>query len=192
MVIYETVSGNPPFHKDADYTVYLKVVEGKRPPRGVRFTESLWKALELCWMPQPNDRPSIEGVLQRLERASNSLEKPSPGMDEEIEEDGDGWDSADSSSDFPGGTGGTVVIGGNTTMTQIGSHLVDRPRTSVSGPPTTLEAVSKGDVGVPGHEATDPDLLISRIDSKNGGTTQVSAIKYRKPLTTRRTCCIGV
>jgi len=40
----------------------------------------------------------------------------------------------------------------------------------------TLEAVSEGDIDVLGHEVTDRDLLISWIDSNNGGTTQVSAI----------------
>jgi len=190
MVIYETISGNPPFYKDADYTVYLKVVEGKRPPRGVRFTEGLWKTLELCWTPQPKDRPSIEDVLQRLEWASNSSEKP--GMNEEIEEDGDGSDSANGASDVPGGTGEMAVTGGGTTTSSDLSYLVDRPRTPVSGPSMTLEAVSEGDAGVLGHEVTNPDLSISRIDSNNGGTTQVSTIQCRKPLTTRRTRYLGL
>jgi len=192
MVIYETVSGNPPFHKDADYTVYLKVVEGKHPPRGVRFTEGLWKTLELCWAPQPNDRPSIEDVLQHLEKAANSLEKPSPGTDDQMDEDGDGWDSANGSSDVSGGTGGMVVTGGSTTTSSDLSHLIDRPRTPILGPSMTLEAVSGGDVDVPGHEVTDGGLLISRIDSNNGGTTQVCVILYHKLLTTHRTCCIGL
>lgn len=63
MVVYETISGNLPFHEDTDLTVFLRVVEGKHPSRGVKFTESLWKMLELCWAPQPNDRPSIDDVL---------------------------------------------------------------------------------------------------------------------------------
>jgi len=176
MVIYETISGNPPFHKHTDFTVSLKVVEGKRPPRGVRFTESLWKTLELCWTPQPNDRLSIEDVLQHLEKASDSLEKPSPGMDEEMEEDGDGWDSANGSSDVSGGMDGMVMTGGSTTMSSDLSYLIDRPRTPILGHSMTLEAVSGGDVDILGHEVTDPDLLISRIDSNNGGTTLVSAI----------------
>ena len=32
MVIYETISGHLPFHKDADMTVFVKVLNGKRPP----------------------------------------------------------------------------------------------------------------------------------------------------------------
>jgi len=66
MVTYEVISGNPPFHQYGNWTVFIKVVSGERPTRGVGFTDSLWEMLELCWTPQPNDRPSIEDVLQCL------------------------------------------------------------------------------------------------------------------------------
>jgi len=66
MAIYETISGNLPFRKHTDLTVFTKVLEGDRPPRGARFTESLWKMLELCWASQLKNRPSIEDVLQCL------------------------------------------------------------------------------------------------------------------------------
>jgi len=49
MVVYETISGNLPFHKYADITVAMKVLEGEHPPRGTRFTTGLWKTLEQCW-----------------------------------------------------------------------------------------------------------------------------------------------
>ena len=97
MVIYEIISGNLPFHKHTDLTVFTKVLEGERPPRGVRFTESLWKMLELCWTSQPSNRPSIEGVLHCLVIVSNLPAPPSLGVDEEIE-DVDDWDSEDGSS----------------------------------------------------------------------------------------------
>ena len=84
MVIYETISGDLPFHEYTDLAVFLKVLEGERPPRGVRFTRSLWEMLERCWAPQPSDRPSIEDVLECLEVASLSSEPPSPGVDEEM------------------------------------------------------------------------------------------------------------
>ena len=68
MVIYETISGNLPFHEDTDIMVFLKVVRGERPHHDTRFTERLWEKLEHCWMHRPDDRPSIEDVLQCLER----------------------------------------------------------------------------------------------------------------------------
>ena len=92
MVIYETISGDLPFHKDTDYTISLKIVKGERPPRRTAFTDHLWGVLETCWAPHPNDRPSIEGVLQCLRMVPSTLDQPSPGMDRETEDDDD-WDS---------------------------------------------------------------------------------------------------
>ena len=76
MVVYETVSGKPPFHGYKNFTASLKVVRGKRPRWEVGFEESLWKMLESCWASDPDDRPSIENVLQCLETTSNLLEPP--------------------------------------------------------------------------------------------------------------------
>ena len=101
IVICETISGYLPFHKHADLVVFMKVSEGERPPRQVGFTNSLWEMLEMCWAHQPSARPTIEDVLQYLERASQSLELPSPGVNEEVSMRGD-WDSeSDSSGMFP-------------------------------------------------------------------------------------------
>ena len=99
MVIYETISGNLPFHKDTDLTVFVKVLEGGRPSRGVRFTDTLWTMLELCWTPQPNARPSIEDVLQCLMTVSNFPEPP-PVVDEGVM-DVDEWDSENDSFGLP-------------------------------------------------------------------------------------------
>jgi len=99
MVMYETISGHIPFHRHGDLTVIVKVLAGERPPRGLGFTETLWETLELCWMSQPSNRPSVEHVHQCLVRASDSSEPPSAG---EMEMDGDDWDSSsDSSGMFP-------------------------------------------------------------------------------------------
>jgi serine/threonine protein kinase len=85
MVIYETISGKPPFHEDADFAVSLKVMRGERPSREDGFVDSLWKTMEQCWLSHPSSRPSIEGVLQCLEMCSNAS-LPSPtGTDEEME-----------------------------------------------------------------------------------------------------------
>jgi len=68
MVVYETISGNLPFHEYGDLAVFTKVLAGERPIRGVGFTENLWKVMKLCWRSRPSDRPSVEDVLQCLER----------------------------------------------------------------------------------------------------------------------------
>lgn len=66
MVIYETISGKLPFHDTSDRAVFLKVVKGERPRHEAGFTDSLWKMVEKCWESRPNDRPSVQGVLQCL------------------------------------------------------------------------------------------------------------------------------
>ena len=82
MVIYETISGNLPFHEDADPMVILKVLRGERPRRSMEFTEKgLWEILKRCWTPRASERPSIERVLQRLDMYSNLRVLPSPRMD---------------------------------------------------------------------------------------------------------------
>ena len=59
--------------------------------------DTLWMTLELCWMPQPSDRPNIEDVLQCLEMVAQSWEPPSPKVNGEVDEDVDS-DSSDNSS----------------------------------------------------------------------------------------------
>jgi serine/threonine protein kinase len=98
MVIYEVISGRLPFHEDTDLMVFVKVLEGKRPPRGARFARGLWGMLERCWVPQPKDRPAVGDVLRCLETLSNSSGPPSPGADEGTEKDRDDQDSEDGSS----------------------------------------------------------------------------------------------
>ena len=141
MVIYETISGNLPFHKHTDPTVIMKVLEGKRPPRGAGFTRSLWETLELCWTPQPNARPSIENVLQCLEMVSNSSEPPSPEVDEEMgededeDEDGDDWDLANGLSD-------TMTTGRSLGTSSGLSYLTNRPPSSVlTAPAPSIDTI---------------------------------------------------
>ena len=93
MVIYETISGHSPFHKDVDITVFVKVLNGIRPLREALFTDSVWKVLELCWDPQPDARPNIEDVLRRLQ-----IEPPLPWLDVEVE-GADGNDNSSSIND---------------------------------------------------------------------------------------------
>ena len=97
MVIYETISGNLPFHEHTDLTVFVKVLQGVHPRRGAGFTDDLWRMLELCWVPQPSARPSIEDVLHCLERVSQSSESPYPGVNGDLDEGSD-WDWSNNSS----------------------------------------------------------------------------------------------
>ena len=139
MVIYETISGNMPFHEDTDLTVFMKVMEGKRPPRGRGFTESLWRVLKMCWAPQPGDRPGINDGLQCLETISSLPEALSPGSDEEMEGDGDsdGWDSGSDSSGVLNEANDTTMTGWSTTTPSGLSYSTNTP----FGPALTASGV---------------------------------------------------
>jgi len=81
MVIYEVLGRRVPFHQHANFAVVVKVGKGERPrrPQGeerVWFTDGIWSILERCWVPNPDDRPSIEDVLQCLENSSRSWVPP--------------------------------------------------------------------------------------------------------------------
>jgi len=91
MVIYEVLSGQTPFTSLKDFIVIRKVVDGERPARpegtkGVWFTDDLWETMELCWVTQPNSRPNIETVFERLEHVSRTWKPPSPQMERSAEE----------------------------------------------------------------------------------------------------------
>lgn len=108
MVVYETISGNLPFQEDTDITVFLKVVRGERPRREAGFSRTLWKKLKQCWASQSADRPSIEDVLQCLERCSRSeMGTPSIG------------DSSHGADDANGGRNRPKSKSGEPTPTQV-------------------------------------------------------------------------
>ena len=72
MVIYEILSGEIPYALYNRLIVVQKILDGERPrkPQGAQgtwFTADLWRMLELCWKPQPGDRPSLNTVLRCLQ-----------------------------------------------------------------------------------------------------------------------------
>jgi hypothetical protein len=92
---------------------------------------------------------------------SNLSEPHFPEVDEEIEEVGDNWYS----SHVPNGVSDTMKTEGDTTMSP------DRSFSSVStaSGSSTVEPINEADVD-------SPPILISNIDSNDGGTYQASAI----------------
>ena len=133
MVIYETITGNPPFHEHTHMAILLKVSRGEHPPREAEFAEGLWKMLEMCWAFQPNNRPSIEDVLQCLETASNSLDSPSSGASEEVEKGSYYCDeSADGSSGVPNEMGGVMVTERTAATSSDSSYVTDVPLRTIS------------------------------------------------------------
>jgi len=174
MVIYETISGNLPFHKDTDLTVFMIVVEGKRPPRGAGFMGSLWGMLEQCWASKPGNRPSIEDVLRCLETVPDLYEPPSPGVGEGMYKDDDDWDS-ETDSGVMNRTSGTTMTERSTTSSGL-SYLTDPQLGPILAGSRVVDATSERDLDRLGYEAIDLGLSISWIDLNDGGTNQVSVI----------------
>jgi serine/threonine protein kinase len=96
MVIYEVLNGQAPFHPSP--APVLRILRGERPERpqgsrGARFTDEIWGMLELCWKPQPGDRPSLNTVLRCLQGVTR------PYVDENAEIDADARSDATTTSD---------------------------------------------------------------------------------------------
>ena len=105
MVVYEVLRGRAPFALCTNFVVMRKVIEGERPgrPEGLErvwFTDDLWRMLQLCWSPQPKNRPTLEAVLECLKRASTTWRPLPPSADGDVEAD-----AADESSSTVSGPG---------------------------------------------------------------------------------------
>ncbi|KAG6807829.1 hypothetical protein H0H92_006260, partial [Tricholoma furcatifolium] len=94
-VAYEIFTGEVPFaHLFRDTTIVNKVLGGERPGRPVNsslswsawgLTEDIWKLMETCWNSDPDQRPNVTAVIERLERALPSkIQK-----DAEVQTNGD-------------------------------------------------------------------------------------------------------
>ena len=88
MVILEVLSDRVPYSQFKDFIVIRTVIEGTHPERPERpwFTDDLWRTLGQCWLPQPENRPAIEAVLECLGRVAATWRPLPPGVDEGEEE----------------------------------------------------------------------------------------------------------
>ena len=155
MVIYETISGNVPFHEYADMIVSVKVMLGEHPSRGAVFPDDLWKMMELCWASRPDDRPSVADVLQYLRAASNSSGSPPdspPGVQSQT-------------SDTTTAKRGEPMLGL--------SHVTDRRLGPFSPPPRTSTTEATGEPDVDTRRAIHTNLSITSADSNGEGTHEV-------------------
>jgi hypothetical protein len=65
-----------PFHYKQEMTIPFLVLSGKHPMRpseedcgGHAMPDELWEMAQECWSMKPEDRPSIESLVRRLERS---------------------------------------------------------------------------------------------------------------------------
>ena len=185
MVVYETISGDVPFHEFPEPVVYAKVMLGEHPSRGAVFPDDLWKMMELCWTSQPNDRPSIADVLQCL-RAASGLSEPSPrsGGETEIHEDDRG--PSNSCHAIQTGASGAIATEKSTPT----SYDTDNELSLVLSPPGQLAAEETDEPGVDIYGgARNPNLLISPVDLSETGTHQVGATSFHTFRIPRITYC---
>jgi serine/threonine protein kinase len=63
----QILTGNAPFFELAnDMAVGIKVIRGHRPSRPEMISDSLWTLLEDCWAQDPDKRPTMAEIVQRL------------------------------------------------------------------------------------------------------------------------------
>ena len=92
MVILEVLNGEAPFPAYNGFVVVRRIVAGERPerPQGAKavwFTDDLWETLKRCWSPQPSDRPTVEAMVEYLERGSMVWQPLPPSADDGVQMD---------------------------------------------------------------------------------------------------------
>ena len=73
MVVLEVLTGKYPFSQCDNLEVMKKIIERKHPhrptgPEAVWFTDDLWAMLEQCWSHKPEERPTVDDILECLKR----------------------------------------------------------------------------------------------------------------------------
>ena len=138
MVIYEVLSGHAPFVPFPHCVVMRKVIEGEHPlrpngPEGAYFTDDLWQMLVRCWADQPQSRPCITTVLERLENVSRALKTPSQESDENTAIEEDDWEIASDSSEMVSWFSPRYIVGflcGILCLSRIQTAFKRSPRAS--------------------------------------------------------------
>ena len=68
MIMYEIFSKRIPYEDVRfEHMVCKAILSGERPPLPHEAPELLQELMTACWQPQPQDRPTINVVVQRLE-----------------------------------------------------------------------------------------------------------------------------
>ncbi|KAJ6484886.1 hypothetical protein C8R45DRAFT_789640, partial [Mycena sanguinolenta] len=62
--------GQRPFHDLNDMAVMFHILEGKRPPRPMSCSDSLWELLQNCWAGNKEMRPTAPQIVKLLEGPS--------------------------------------------------------------------------------------------------------------------------
>ena len=87
MVMLEVLSGRAPYGQFKEFIVMRMLLEGTHPERPEMpwFTNDLWRILEQCWSQQPEDRPTLEAILEYLGQVATTWEPLPPGVEDNNE-----------------------------------------------------------------------------------------------------------
>ncbi|KAJ7777681.1 kinase-like domain-containing protein [Mycena maculata] len=66
MLILEVYTRAPPWGSRAEMSIAFSVISALRPPRPIDIEEGMWVIAQECWAHQPEQRPSILDVYNRL------------------------------------------------------------------------------------------------------------------------------
>lgn len=84
MVVYEVLTGRPPFRRTRHPEVVLLVMEGKRPWKpeiagDIGFGGGTWELVEQCWDQERRERPTVEQVSEHFQRVARDSSIIPPG-----------------------------------------------------------------------------------------------------------------
>ena len=85
IVVYEVLTGRPPFQMRRQAEIVLLVVEGKRPTKpenagDIGFGGGTWEFIQQCWDQDRGERPTVDQVSEHFKRvaANSSIVPPGP------------------------------------------------------------------------------------------------------------------
>jgi hypothetical protein len=75
LILYELVAGKPPFSKSLKQQAVIKllIMDDARPAIPGFVLPEVEKLIRDCWATGPDDRPSFNEILRRLERMNFKL-----------------------------------------------------------------------------------------------------------------------
>ena len=72
MLVVEVLTGQVPFAEIPQHKVLLDILDGRRPSKPAEVEERMWDLIQSCWNQDPDSRPKIGKVVEKLKELVNS------------------------------------------------------------------------------------------------------------------------